>query len=68
MQICIVIFYKRLVSRRKAYERVANMLMVFVVLLFFPAPLASFLECRPFYKNWQMIPRPQGSSFPRAKL
>ena len=54
---CLLLFYKRLLQRMKQLQ-VIKMAGWALGISFVSACLSMFLVCRPFKKNWQVVPDP----------
>lgn len=54
---CLLLFYRKLMQRVKQV-RIIKLAAVLLAVTYVAVVLSMFLICRPFYKNWQVVPDP----------
>lgn len=54
---CLLMFYNKLMQRIQQI-RIVKMAAVMLAVTYIATILSMFLVCRPFYKNWQVVPDP----------
>lgn len=54
---CLLMFYHKLMQRVKQF-RVIKLAAALLAVTYLAVILSMFLVCRPFHKNWQVVPDP----------